>query len=37
LKNNTFLRKASNSLTDLARVADVAIKGAGIKSKNKKK
>ena len=36
LKNNTFLRKASNSLTDLARVADVAYHGAGMKSKNKK-
>jgi hypothetical protein len=37
LKNNTFLRKASNSATDLARVADVALYGAGIKSRNKKK
>ena len=36
LKNNTFLRKASNSATDLARVADVAYHGAGIKSRNKK-
>jgi hypothetical protein len=35
LKNNTFLRKASNTGTDLARVADVALYGAGIKIKNK--
>jgi hypothetical protein len=37
LKNNTFLRKASNTGTDLARVADVALKGAGMKNKKNKK
>ena len=35
LKNSTFLRKNSNRLTDLARVADVALLGAGMTRKNK--
>jgi len=36
LKNSTFLRKNSNRLTDLARVADVALLGAGIRKYRKK-